>query len=125
MERCMIVEKSSVVRKVSKRILGETVLVVEAENAHQALSLCETEMPDQIIVETELTGMDVYDFVRAVRAMTSEKRPIIIMSSISMDLVQMTKAKRAGADSYLLKPFNRTQLLSRFEEIVQQTAQAA
>ena len=125
MQRCMIVEKSAVVRKVSKRILSETAMIVEAETAEQALAMCEAEMPDQIIVEANVAGMDVYEFIRTVRSIQSDIKPIIVLMMVEMDIVQMTKAKRAGADDYLLKPFDRSQLLARYEQIVEQADKAA
>lgn len=119
MQRCMIVEKSAVVRKVAHRILADSGrLVVEAETADQALAMCAAEMPDQIIVEANLADGDIYEFVRAVRAMQSDVKPVIMVAMIEMDLAQMTKARRAGADDYLLKPFDRAQLLGRFEEVI-------
>lgn len=118
MSRCMIVEKSAVVRKVAKRILTvEDRFVAEAATAAEALGMIKAQMPDTIIVEVNPADMDLIDFLRAVRAIEAEVTPVIVVAMIEMDLVQMTKAKRAGADDYLLKPFDRTQLLTRFEQI--------
>lgn len=118
MSRCMIVEKSAVVRKVAKRILTvEDRFVAEAATAAEALGMIRAQMPDTIIVEVNPADMDLIDFLRAVRAIEAEVTPVIVVAMIEMDLVQMTKAKRAGADDYLLKPFDRTQLLTRFEQI--------
>lgn len=123
MSRCMIVEKSAVVRKVAKRILNaDNRFVAEAATAGEALAMIEADMPDTIIVEVNPADMELLDFLRAVRAIEAETRPVIIVAMIEMDLVQMTKAKRAGADDYLLKPFDRMQLLNRFEQV---TAAAA
>ena len=118
MSRCMIVEKSAVVRKVAKWILTvENRFVAEAATAAEALGMIKAQMPDTIIVEVNPADMDLIDFLRAVRAIEAEVTPVIVVAMIEMDLVQMTKAKRAGADDYLLKPFDRTQLLTRFEQI--------
>ena len=118
MSRCMIVEKSAVVRKVAKRILTvEDRFVAEAATAAEALGMIRAQMPDTIIIEVNPADMDLIDFLRAVRAIEAEVTPVIVVAMIEMDLVQMTKAKRAGADDYLLKPFDRTQLLTRFEQI--------
>lgn len=117
MSRCMIVEKSGVVRKVAKRILtSPEQYVVEADSADRALGMCEAQMPDTILVEAAPAGMPLEDFVRAVRAMQTDVKPLIIVSMIELDLVVMTRAKRAGADDYLLKPFDRQLLLTRFKE---------
>ena len=117
MSRCMIIEKSGVVRKVAKRILSSPEqYVVEADSADKALVMCEAQMPDTILIEASPAGMALDDFVRAIRAMQTDVKPLIIVSMIELDLVVMTRAKRAGADDYLLKPFDRQLLLGRFKE---------
>ena len=123
MSRCMIVEKSAVVRKVAKRILAaDNRFVAEAGTAAEALAMIANDMPETIIVEVNPADMDLLDFVRAVRAIEAKVEPVIVVAMIEMDLVQMTKAKRAGADDYLLKPFDRMQLLTRFEQITEAAA---
>lgn len=118
MSRCMIVEKSSVVRKVANRILAAPDrFIVEAGSATEALGMCETQMPDTMILEADPADMDLNEFIGTIRAMQTDVEPVIIVAMIEMDLVRMTKAKRAGATDFLLKPFDRAQLLSRFETI--------
>ncbi len=123
MSRCMIVEKSSVVRKVAKRILATPDrFVVEASSAAEAITLCQSQMPDCIVVESSPADMELEDFIRAVRAMDNKIKPMIIVALVEMDLVRMTRAKRAGADDYLLKPFDRPQLLARFKQFERHAA---
>lgn len=117
MKRCMIVDDSSVIRKVAKRILGgPDMLVIEAENATQALDMCAADMPDVIVVDTALSDMSAEEFVRSVRRIESPIRPMIAISLIEVDIGTIMRAKRAGAQGYLLKPFNRPQLLERFRQ---------
>ena len=115
MKRCMFVDDSSVIRKVAKRILGgPDMIVIEAESAEHALEMCEADMPDIIVVDTGLPDMAAEDFIRRVRQMPSVVKPQIAVSMIEVDIGTIMRAKRAGAQGYLLKPFNRSQLLERF-----------
>jgi len=41
-------------------------------------------------------------------------KPQILISLVEVDVASIMRAKRAGAQGYLLKPFNRPQLLERF-----------
>jgi two-component system chemotaxis response regulator CheY len=115
MKRCMFVDDSSVIRKVAKRILGgPDMLVIEAESAEQALDMCLADMPEIIVVDTGLPDMTAEDFIRRVRQIPSPIKPQIAISMIEVDIGTIMRAKRAGAQGYLLKPFNRSQLLERF-----------
>jgi two-component system chemotaxis response regulator CheY len=113
----MIVDDSSVVRKVAKRILtSNNILVVEAASATEALGLCAAEMPELIVVDTTLPDMAAADFIREVLSYEAETKPRIVICIPEVDVGAIMRAKRAGASGYLLKPFNRPQLLERFRE---------
>jgi two-component system chemotaxis response regulator CheY len=117
MTRCLIVDGSSVVRKVAKRILTTPLDdVTEAESGSSGLSVVASNKPDVVIVDGDLADMDVTDFIRHIRAMRDAQQPTIFVMMTEMNLALMTKAKRAGADDYLLKPFDRDQLTRRLHD---------
>ncbi len=118
MKRCMFIDDSSVIRKVAKRILnGPDMLVIEAESGNDALHMCDNDMPDVIVVDGGLPDMTAEDFIRRVRAIPSPIRPQIAISLVEVDIGAIMRAKRAGAQGYILKPFNRPQLLERFRQL--------
>jgi two-component system chemotaxis response regulator CheY len=114
MKRCMFVDDSSVIRKVAKRILGADMIVIEADNGLDAIEMCASEMPDFIVVDGGLSDMEAVDFIRRVRTIQGPAAPQILVSLVEVDIGAIMRAKRAGAHGYLLKPFNRPQLLERF-----------
>lgn len=118
MKRCMIVDDSSVIRKVAKRILaGPEMQVIEAGAGLEALDMCAAEMPDIIIVDSALPDMTAVDFIRAAMAIDRPVKPQILLCLLEMDVAAIMRAKRAGATGYILKPFNRSQLLERFRQL--------
>lgn len=118
MKRCMFVDDSSVIRKVAKRILGGSeMIVIEAASGLDALEMCAADMPDIIVVDGALPDVPAVDLIRRVRAMESPIRPQILISLVELDIASIMRAKRAGAQGYLLKPFNRPQLLERFRTL--------
>ena len=124
MKRCMFVDDSSVIRKVAKRILGgPDMLVIEASSGSQALDMCHAEMPEIIVVDSVLPDMTAVEFIQHVRGIPAPLKPQIVLSIIEVDIGAIMRAKRAGAQGYLLKPFNRAQLLERFRQL--QAAAAA
>ena len=117
MLRCLIVDGSSVVRKVAKRILdSEQDVVYEAESGMTGLDMFAAQTPEVLLVDGELTDMEVTDFIRDIRSRRESRQPRIVVMMNEMNLVLMTKAKRAGADDYLLKPFDREQLMRGLHE---------
>lgn len=118
MKRCLFVDDSSVIRKVAKRILGGSdILVIEAANGLDAIEMCSTEMPDVIVVDGGLADMQAVDLIRRIRTIESPVKPQILVSLVEVDVASIMRAKRAGAQGYLLKPFNRAQLLESFRSL--------
>ncbi|AZO28260.1 MULTISPECIES: response regulator [Mesorhizobium] len=115
MKRCLFVDDSSVIRKVAKRILGGSdIVVIEAASGLDAIEICSSDMPDVVVVDGGLPDMQAVDLIRRIRAIESPVKPQILVSLVEVDVGSIMRAKRAGAQGYLLKPFNRAQLLESF-----------
>ncbi|RUY76603.1 response regulator, partial [Mesorhizobium sp. M7A.F.Ca.CA.003.01.2.1] len=70
MKRCMFVDDSSVIRKVAKRILGGSeMIVIEAASGLDALEMCAADMPDIIVVDGALPDVPAVALTRFVSAM--------------------------------------------------------
>lgn len=115
MKRCLLVDNSAVIRKVAKRILaGQDLDVIEAGNGVEGIAICVTNMPELILVDSTLPDMTGIDFIQRVRSITTAAiKPQIAICLTEFDIGAIMRAKRAGAQGYLLKPFNRPQLLDR------------
>ncbi|PWK71529.1 response regulator [Aminobacter sp. AP02] len=115
MKRCLFVDDSSVIRKVAKRILnGPDLVVVEASTGAEGLDMCAYDMPEIIVVDGALEDMTPAEFIRRVRAMDGRIKPQIAICLTEVDIGAIMRAKRAGAQGYLLKPFTRPHLIDRF-----------
>ena len=118
MKRCMFVDDSAVIRKVAKRILnGPELMVIEASTGLDALTLCASDMPDIIVVDGALSDMPAVECIRRIRAISDRVKPHIAICLSEVDVGAIMRAKRAGAQGFLLKPFNRAQLLDRFRTL--------
>lgn len=116
--KCLVVDDASVVRKVARVLLEEMNFIVdEAESAQAALEACRGEMPSLIILDWHMPGMSSIDFLSSLRAMSADKRAAVLYMTTEVDLAEISKALQAGADDYLLKPFNRISLEAKIEEI--------
>lgn len=117
-KRCLIVDDSSVIRKVAKRILaGPEMLVGEAGTALEAIDICRQEMPEIIIVDSLLPDMDTAELISRITGFENQVKPRILLCTYQFDVGRIMRAKRAGAHGYILKPFTRAQLLGSFREL--------
>jgi two-component system chemotaxis response regulator CheY len=113
MQRLMIADSSDVVRKVGRKILSELdFLVTEASSALEAISRSQMELPNFLIVEAGMDG--ALELIAAIRALPQGKSCRIYYCVIEADLKKMMLGKRAGADDFLLKPFDRKILTAVF-----------
>ena len=68
MKTCLVVDDSSVIRKVARRILeGLDFKITEAEDGQQALEQCRVALPDAVLLDWNMPVMDGYDFLKAMR----------------------------------------------------------
>lgn len=116
MRRLMIADEYDIVRKVGKRILsGLNFDVTEASSALEALARCQAELPDVLIVDAGMDG--ALELISNLRLLPKGKTVRIYYCVIEADLKRMMLGKRAGADDFLLKPFDRKILTSVFANI--------
>ena len=115
MKTCLVVDDSNVVRKVARRILEKLSLnITEAENGAQALVQCERAMPDAILLDFHMPGMGTVEFLSTLRAMHGGKKTFVVYLTSEQDTADITRTIAAGADDYVIKPFDRQSLQAKF-----------
>jgi two-component system chemotaxis response regulator CheY len=118
MSYCLIIDDSRVIRKVSREIAeGLAFRVAEAENGEVGLQACQAEMPDVILLDWNMPVMDGYAFLKSLRDTPGGQAPKVIFCTTVNDLGQITKALEAGADEYIMKPFDKDILAAKFREL--------
>lgn len=109
MQRILIADDSSVIRKVGKRILnGLGFMVAEAATAGEVHRLCAARRPDILIIDASLDG--ALDVIADIREMDGGGKVRIYYCLVKADLKHMMVGRRAGVDDFLLKPFDRSVL---------------
>ena len=113
----LIAEDAPVVRKVARRLIEDLgFVVVEASTAEEAWRICHDNMPDAAIIDWDMPGGDSIETIRQIRLLPDSDNLKILYSTSEVMLAEMTKAKRAGANGFLLKPFNRKLLIQKLSE---------
>ena len=107
MKTCLVVDDSRVIRKVSRRILEDLGFdVAEAGDGVEALAWCSAVMPDAILLDWRMPAMDGLEFVKRLRAEPGGATPKVICCTIENEIERIREALDAGADEYIMKPFD-------------------
>jgi two-component system, chemotaxis family, chemotaxis protein CheY len=118
MKSCLVVDDSSVVRKVARRILEDMDYVCEeAEDGQEAINMCRKEMPDAILLDWNMPVMSGIDFLKELRAYEGGEHPKVVFCTTENDVGQIAMALRAGANEYIMKPFDRDILENKFQTL--------
>jgi two-component system, chemotaxis family, chemotaxis protein CheY len=118
MKQVLVVDDSAVMRKVARRILdGMRFQTSEAEDGKKALAACSFLMPDAILLDWNMPVMDGFEFLRELRKMPGGNKPKVIFCTTENDVAHIARAMHAGADEYIMKPFDKQIVQSKFEEI--------
>lgn len=118
MRSCLVVDDSTVIRKVARRILEDfDFTVMEAEDGRSAIDACRRNMPDMILLDWHLPVVDGLDFLSALRQMENGKHPKVVYCASEADVAQIARALRAGADEYILKPFDRGSVETKLHDV--------
>ena len=111
----LVIDDSRTVRMIIRGILKELgIEVIEAADGAEALEQLKR-FPDVelLLVDWNMPVMNGLDFVRAVRARRAYDRVRILMVTSEAQGEQVARALSAGADEYLMKPFNKDVLVAK------------
>ena len=107
MKTCLIVDDSRVIRRVSRHIVEAIGLTVdEAEDGQQALDKCNSAMPDLILLDWNMPVMSGIEFITKLRRRPGGDAPKVIFCTTENDVANIRQAIEAGADEYVMKPFD-------------------
>jgi two-component system, OmpR family, response regulator MprA len=116
-ERVLVVDDDAPVRRMLERALGaEGFAVRAAADGGAALALAEQEVPDVVVLDVAMPGMDGLDVCRRMRA--KGMRSGILMLTARDAVPDRVSGLEAGADDYLVKPFALEELVARIRALV-------
>lgn len=114
MKNCLVVDDSKVIRKVARHILESLDFSVsEAVDGQDALMQCEASAPDVVLLDWNMPVMSGMDFLQALTRSDVKSRPKIIFCTTENGIGHIKAAVDAGADEYVMKPFDRETLESK------------
>lgn len=115
---CLIVDDSRIIRKVARRIVEALGYEVdEAADGAEALAYCTGAMPDVLLIDWNMPVMDGLSFLRRLRGLPGGDRPKVLFCTIETRPERIAEALAAGADDYVMKPFDGEILQSKLTEV--------
>eukprot|EP01037_Dinobryon_pediforme_P026913 gene26913-29601_t len=74
-------------------------------------------MPEAILLDWNMPVMDGMEFLTALRKEPTGRIPKVVFCTTENDVGHIAKAMRAGADEYIMKPFDREIVEAKFAEV--------
>ena len=118
MKRILVVEDQEDNRQILRDLLAAHYAVAEAENGEEALAAVARERPDLILMDIQMPIMDGYEATRRIKADPATRSiPIMVVTSYALSGDE-EKARTAGCDAYVTKPYSPRQLLAKIREFL-------
>jgi two-component system chemotaxis response regulator CheY len=74
-------------------------------------------MPDGVLLDWNMPVMNGIEFLRALRAEPGGDRPVVVFCTTENDLNHIVEAMNAGANEYIMKPFDGDIIEAKFSEV--------
>lgn len=118
MTLALIVDDSKIVRKVTRKILESLeYTVVEAEDGSVALTQFREHRPELIMLDWHMPVMDGLQFLKALRVEDGGEEPAVIFCTTETDFSHIQEALEAGANEYVMKPFDEAIIRGKLEQL--------
>ncbi len=112
--KCLIVDDSRVVRKVTERIVQNLGFeCFEAGNGQEAYDFCIENTPDVVLLDWNMPVMSGIEFLEKIKAHDNGKNIKVIFCTTENSPDYIERAMNAGADEYIMKPFDREIIKSK------------
>ncbi|MFA4995490.1 MAG: response regulator [Bdellovibrionales bacterium] len=118
MKTCLIVDDSRVIRKVARQIfeaIGYT--CVEAADGQLALDECKKALPGFVLLDWNMPVMNGLEFLQALRKLPGGDTPSVVFCTTENDLAHIQEALGAGANEYIMKPFDADIIRGKLEQL--------
>jgi two-component system cell cycle response regulator DivK len=116
-KRILVVEDQEDNRRILRDLLsGVGFQIVEAEDGEQGVTAAEAQRPDLILMDIQMPIMDGYEATQRIKANPALRSiPIIVVTSYALSGDE-DKARAAGCDDYITKPYSPRQLLAKIKQ---------
>jgi len=121
-KRILVIEDQEDNRQILRDLLTSADFeVIEAADGETGLAAAAAHRPDLILMDIQLPGLDGYEATRRIKAdAVLRVIPVIAVTSFALG-GDAEKARAAGCEAYIAKPYSPRQLLAKVREYLRQT----
>jgi two-component system chemotaxis response regulator CheY len=118
MKLALIVDDSSVVRKFIKNLFLELGFeVTDAEDGQAALEKFKLKIPDVIMLDWNMPGMNGMQFLVELRKQENGKEPVVIFCTTENEPHKIAQAMADGANGFITKPFDVGDIRTKLQQL--------
>lgn len=118
MRTCLVVDDSKVIRRVARRILEDLQFSIdEAVDGKDAWEQCQVKMPDMVLLDWNMPVMNGFDFLKLLRRDGGPHQPVVMFCTTENDMAHIKAALEAGANEYIMKPFDREIIEAKLNQV--------
>jgi len=114
-------DEARILRLMEAMLIPAGYSVILAENGTEAITKAMLSSPDVILLDVMMTGMDGFEVASKLRANERTKDIPIVMVTALGEVKDRVKALESGADDFLTKPVDKTELLTRVKTLVEKS----
>ena len=117
MKKVLLVEDNRDLLESMEMLLAGHFFVETAEDGQQALDACQRKLPDAILLDWNMPVMSGIEFLRELRVLDGGDAPIVVFCTTENDIEHIQKAIEAGANEYIMKPFDSEIIQAKFAQV--------
>ena len=112
-KKILIVDDDVMILRLLRRLLGQEYCLAEANSGEEALAMLDRFAADLVLLDIVLPGIDGYETCRRIRAKSFGRAIQLLIVSARSSRGEQVRAYAAGADDYVVKPFDPYAMCSR------------
>ncbi|MEQ3512859.1 response regulator [Pseudoalteromonas sp. BZB3] len=109
----LAIDDDKLVHKIIEDALAESCKLIRAKNGDEGLRLALKYQPDIILLDVEMPGMNGFEVCEKLKKASQTKEIPVMFLSSRTDISERMRGYNSGAADYIVKPFNREELLAR------------
>lgn len=118
-QKILIVEDNEPIRENTSELLELShYTVLTATNGKDGLTVALRQIPDLILCDIQMPGMNGYYLLERIREQPSLKRSRFVFFTASSEKKEIEKGLLMGADDYIVKPFTGNELLAKLKKLL-------